>query len=252
MFKYILRRVLETLPVLLVVVTLTFFFIRIAPGGPFDSEKAVAPEVLHALNERYHLNDPIHVQYFDYLKNLLQFDLGPSFKYPGRTVNELIMTGLPTTLELGSYAILYALLIGLMSGLWASLKPNTMQDYVPMSFAMLGICVPSFLLGPLLIIIFGFQFDLLPVGGWESLEHKILPAITLGSAYAAYIARLSRGSMLEIMSQDYIRTARAKGVPEKWVVLRHALKGALLPVVSFLGPAIAGLLAGSFVTETIF
>jgi len=252
MLKYTLKRIAEAFVVLFFVVTFTFFFIRLAPGGPFDTEKAVSEQVLKNLNERYHLNDPIYVQYFDYVTSLAQLDFGPSFKYPNRTVNELIGTGLPVTLELGIYAILFALLIGVSAGVFAGVRPNTWSDYIPMSLSMAGICLPSVLLGPILALIFGIWLELLPVSGWDGFSYKILPAITLGAAYAAYLARLSRSGMLETMNQDYIRTARAKGVPEKQVVFKHALKGAIIPVVSYLGPAIAGLLGGSFVVETVF
>ncbi|MFC1816490.1 ABC transporter permease [Thermodesulfobacteriota bacterium] len=253
MLKIIFRRFLISIPVLLIVISATFFFIRAAPGGPFDSEKIVSPEILRNLNERYKLNDPVYVQYFDYLKNLIQGDFGPSFRFPNRSVTEMIFTGLPVTFELGLYAFLVAVVFGVLAGVTASLKPNTFRDHVPMTLAMAGICLPAFLLGPFLVLIFGSWLEWLPVSGWGDIAgDKILPAITLGSAYAAYIARLSRGGMLEILSQDFIRTARAKGLPESLIVIRHALKGGLLPVVSFLGPAIAGLLSGSFVVETIF
>ncbi len=252
MLKFILKRIGEAIPVLLVVVTLTFFFVRIAPGGPFDSDKAVSPEIMANLNERYHLNDPLYKQFGDYVFKMVQGDLGPSFKHPGRTVQEMIVSGFPKTAELGLYAILIALFLGCIPGLLAALKKNTLLDYIPMSGAMIGICMPSFLLGPVLVIVFGIMLDWLPVSGWDSPASKILPSFTLGAAYAAYIARLSRSGMLDILSQDFIRTARAKGVPEFWVVVRHALRGGLTPVVTFLGPAIAGLLSGSFVVETIF
>jgi oligopeptide transport system permease protein len=239
--------------VLLIVVTGTFFFIRAAPGGPFDSEKVVSPEILKNLNETYKLNDPVYRQYLDYLKNLLRGDFGPSFRFPNRSVTEMIFTGLPVTFELGLYALLVALVFGVGSGVIAALKPNSFRDYFPMSLAMTGICLPSFLLGPFLVLIFGIWQEWLPVSGWGDIAgDKILPAITLGAAYAAYIARLSRGGMLEILSMDFIRTARAKGLSEPIVVIRHALRGAMLPVASFLGPAIAGLLSGSFIVETIF
>jgi oligopeptide transport system permease protein len=232
---------------------MTFFLVRIAPGGPFDSEKAVMPEVKAALEAQYRLDQPLFNQYTAYLGDLAQGEFGPSFKYPGRSVNELIGAGLPVTAELGLYALLVAVIIGGLAGVMASLKPNTAQDYLPMSAAMIGICMPSFLLGPLLVLVFGIYLDWLPVSGWGDIPgDKILPSITLGSAYAAYIARLSRAGMLEVMSQDYIRTARAKGLPEWQVVTKHALRGGLIPVVAFLGPAFAGLLAGSFVVETIF
>ncbi|MFA5496457.1 MAG: ABC transporter permease subunit [Porticoccaceae bacterium] len=253
MLKFFLSRLLQAIPVLLVVITVTFFLVRLAPGGPFDAEKAVPPEVLKALEANYRLDLPAWQQYTSYLGDLLHGDFGPSFRYPGRSVNELIMAGLPASAELGLYALLVALVIGTLAGVIASLRPNTAQDYIPMSTAMIGICMPSFLLGPLLVLVFGIWLDWLPISGWGDMPgDKILPAITMGSTYAAYIARLSRGGMLEVMSQDYIRTARAKGLPERVVVLKHAVRGGLVPVVTYLGPAFAGLLSGSFVVETIF
>lgn len=253
MWRFIGSRLLQAVPVILVVITATFFLVRMAPGGPFDSEKAVIPEVKAALEAQYRLDQPLASQYFAYLGDLASGDFGPSFKYPGRSVNELIAAGLPVTAELGFYALLVATFIGGLTGVLASLKPNTAQDYVPMALAMLGICMPTFLLGPLLVLLFGIRLEWLPVSGWGDLPgDKILPSLTLGVAYAAYIARLSRAGMLEVLSQDYIRTARAKGLPEWQVVTRHALRGGLLPVVTFLGPAFAGLLAGSFVVESIF
>ncbi len=240
-------------PVLLAVATMTFFLIKLAPGGPFDAEKAVSPQVLKNLNAVYNLDASQWEQYTDYMTGVVQGDFGPSFKYPGRSVTEMIASGLPITFELAMYAILIALVIGVLSGVLAALKRNTMLDFIPMAIAMIGICVPTFLMGPLLVLIFGIQLELLPVAGWGQLAgDKILPSITLGFAYAAYIARLSRGGMLEVLNQDFIRTARAKGLTERMVVMKHAMQGGLIPVVSFLGPAIAGLLAGSFVVETIF
>ena len=253
MTRFIAYRLLQAIPVLLVVITATFVLVRVAPGGPFDAEKAVLPEVKAALEAQYRLDQPLLSQYIAYLGDLFQGDLGPSFKYPGRTVNELIAAGLPVTAELGLYALLFAVLAGVTAGVIASLKPNTAQDYVPMSLAMIGICMPALLLGPLLLLVFGIRLDWLPVSGWGDLPgDKILPSLTLGAGYAAYIARLSRAGMLEVLSQDYIRTARAKGLPRWRVVLHHALRGALIPVVAFLGPAFAGLLSGSFVVETVF
>ena len=253
MLKFLISRILQSIPVILIVITATFFLVRAAPGGPFDEDKAVLPEVRAALEAQYRLDLPLHEQYFAYLGDLLQGDLGPSFKYPGRSVNEILASGLPITAELGLYALLIALVLGVGAGVIAALKPNTKQDYIPMGLAMIGICMPSFLLGPILVLVFGIYLEWLPVSGWGSLPgDKILPSITLGSAYAAYIARLSRAGMLEILSQDYIRTARAKGLAEHTVVWKHALRGGLIPVVAFLGPAFAGLLAGSFVVETIF
>lgn len=253
MITIILKRILLAIPVLIAVATLTFFLIKQAPGGPFDAEKAVSPQVLKNLNAVYNLDASEWEQYTDYMTGVIQGDFGPSFKYPGRSVTEMIASGLPITFELAMYAILIALVIGVLSGVLAALKRNTMLDFIPMAIAMIGICVPTFLMGPLLVLIFGIQLELLPVAGWGQLSgDKILPSITLGFAYAAYIARLSRGGMLEVLNQDFIRTARAKGLTERMVVIKHAMQGGLIPVVSFLGPAIAGLLAGSFVVETIF
>ena len=252
MLKYSIKRLLGSIPVLLIVITLSFVIMRATPGGPFDKEKKVTPEVMAALNAQYKLDQPLYVQYWDTLTNILKGDLGPSFRYPGRTVNEMIFEGLPATVELGCYALIIALLLGITSGIIAALKKNTWLDYLPMTLSMAGICVPSFLLGPVLVLIFSIHFNWLPVSGWDSFAHKILPSITLGAAYAAFVSRLSRGGMLEILSQDFIRTARAKGASESQVILKHALKGGMFPVISFLGPAIAGLLSGSFVTESIF
>jgi len=253
MLRFFVGRLLQSIPVIFIVITATFFLVRAAPGGPFDAEKTLSPEVIERLNERYNLDAPMYEQYFDYLGHLVQGDFGPSFRYTNRTVTEMIYAGLPITFELAIYAIMIALVIGISAGMLAAIKPNSAQDYIPMSLAMTGICMPSFLLGPLLVLVFGIWLQWLPVSGWGySPGDKILPAITLGSTYAAYIARLTRGGMLEILSQDYIRTAKAKGLPMTTIIIRHALRGGLSPVVAFLGPAIAGLLAGSFVVETIF
>lgn len=253
MWRFIGIRSLQALPVIFAVITITFFLVRAAPGGPFSTEKAVTPQIQAALEAQYNLDQPIFQQYTNYLVDLAQGDFGPSFKYPGRSVNELIFSGLPITAELGFYAMLVAVFIGGLAGVFAALKPNSIQDYAPMSLAMIGICMPSFLLGPLLVLIFGIWIDWLPVSGWgDSSGDKILPSITLGAMYAGYIARLSRSGMLEVMSQDYLRTARAKGLPEYVVIIKHALRGGLLPVITYLGPAFAGLLSGSFVVETVF
>jgi oligopeptide transport system permease protein len=253
MFRFAFMRLLQAIPVILVVISITFLLVHSAPGGPFSADKAVPPEVLKALETQYNLDQPLWQQYISYLGDVLHGDFGPSFKYPGRTVSELIASGLPATAELAVYAMLVALIIGASAGVFAAARPNSMQDYIPMSAAMLGICMPSFLLGPLLVLIFGINLEWVPVSGWgDAPGDKILPAITLGTGYAAYIARLSRGGMLEILSQDYIRTARAKGLSEPLVIAKHALRGGLIPVVAFLGPAFAGLVGGSFVVETIY
>jgi len=253
MLNLILKRIGIAIPVLLTVVTLTFLMVHSAPGGPFDEEKAVTPEVLAKLNAKYNLDQPLIIQYFDYLKGVVQGDFGPSFRYPGRSVTELISIGLPITFELAFYSILFALAVGIFSGILGALRPNTPLDYIPMSTAMIGICVPSIILGPSLTLVFGIWLEWLPVSGWGDMPgDKLLPTLTLGTAYAAYCARLTRGGMLEVLNQDFIRTARAKGLSESRVVIVHALRGGLTPVIAFLGPAMAGLLAGSFVVETIF
>ena len=253
MWRFLGIRVLQAIPVIFAVITITFFLVRAAPGGPFSQERAVTPQVQAALEAQYNLDQPIFQQYLNYLTDLVQGDFGPSFKYPGRSVDELIYAGLPVTAELGLYALLIAVFIGGLAGVIAALKPNTVQDYLPMSVSMIGICMPSFLLGPLLVLIFGIWLDWLPVSGWGySAGDKILPSITLGAMYAGYISRLSRSGMLEVMSQDYLRTARAKGLPEYKVIFKHALRGGMLPVITYLGPAFAGLLSGSFVVETVF
>ena len=253
MLSIFFKRIFLAIPVLFAVASITFFLIKLAPGGPFDADRAVSPQVLKNLNEAYNLDASNWEQYLDYMSGLVRGDLGPSFRFPGRSVSEMISTGLPVTFELAFYAILIALVMGVISGVIAALRRNTYLDFIPMAVAMIGICVPTFLMGPLLVLIFGINLEILPVSGWGQLAgDKILPSLTLGFAYAAYIARLSRGGMLEILNQDFIRTARAKGLSESMVVMKHAMQGGLIPVVSFLGPAIAGLLAGSFVVETIF
>ena len=252
MTKIIIRRLLEAIPVLWAIMTITFFLIRFAPGSPFDREKEMRAEVRERIEEHYNLNAPILEQYKDYCLQLLRGDLGPSYKNADYTVNELISQSFPVSLELGFYALCVSLIIGLTAGILASLKPNTWQDYVPMSMSMVGICVPNFVLGPVLLLVFGLNLGWFPVSGWEEPLDKVLPSITLGAMYAAYIARLSRGGMLEVLSNDFIRTARAKGLSETRVVFRHAFRGGITPVVAFLGPAAAGLLSGSFVVETVF
>lgn len=252
MFRFIIRRALETVPVLFAVATITFFMLKLAPGGPFDDERQVPDGVKAKLLEYYGLDKPWYQQYLMQMSKLARGDLGFSFKYPNRTVNGVIGQAAPVSLELGLYALTISLALGLVAGVIASLKPNSLLDYVPSSAAMIGVCLPTFLLGPLLILVFVFKLEWFPMLGWTTPMSKVLPSVTLGLYYAAYIARLSRGGMREVLTQDYIRTARAKGAAEKRVILKHAIKGGILPVVSFLGPATAGLIAGSFVIETIF
>ncbi|MDZ4858638.1 MAG: ABC transporter permease [Candidatus Hydrogenedentes bacterium] len=253
MTRFILRRLAGFVPVFLIIATLIFFLIRMAPGGPFqEGERFVPPEVLEQIRDTYNLNAPLHVQYFDYMRDLLRGDLGPSMQQPSRTVSEWIVLRAPVSIELGAYALVVSVVLGLFAGVLAALRPNTLTDYVPMSLAMVGICLPTFVMGPLLVLGFALKLQWFPVAGWDTAAHKVLPALTLGAVYAAYVARLARGGMFEVLAQDFIRTARAKGLSEARVVLRHALRGGIQPVVSFLGPAAAGLLTGSFVVEKIF
>jgi oligopeptide transport system permease protein len=252
MLRFVARRLLQTIPVLLVIITATFFMIRFVPGGPFTAERAIPPEILRNLEAHYGLDQPLWRQYATYLGSVLRGDLGPSFKYTNRSVNEIIADKLPVSLELGAWALLIALALGVPLGILAAIRRNTWLDYLCSAIGMVGICVPVFVGGPLLALLFGIHLRWVNVSGWYDWSDRLLPAFTLGLAYAAYLMRLTRGGMLEVLNQDYIRTARAKGASELRVVLRHALRGGLLPVVAFLGPATAGILTGSFVIETIF
>ena len=252
MWGFVLRRLLGLIPTLLVIVVLSFLVIRLAPGSPFESERGIPPEVLVDLKAQYGFDRPLIEQLGRYLAGLLRGDLGLSTKYPQRTVNEIIADGFPATLLLGAVALSWALLIGLGAGILGAVRQNSGWDYGLMSLAMLGISVPTFVLGPLLVLIFALTFYALPPAGWGELRHVLLPGLTLGAYYAAYIARLTRGGMLEVVHADYVRLARAKGLSEPVIVARHMLRGGLLPVVTFLGPAIANLLVGSVVVEKIF
>jgi oligopeptide transport system permease protein len=221
----------------------------LAPGGPFLSEREIPQEAQEALVAKYGLDQPLLVQYGRYMKNVLMFDFGPSYKYPSREVRDIILSALPVSLELGVWAILLALVVGIPIGTVAALRQNSPWDHVPMSVAMLGVSVPNFVLGPILIFVFALTLRWLPPALWGPPSHKVLPVVTLSAIYVAYIARLTRGGMLEITRQDFIRTARAKGLPETTIVWRHALRGGLLPVASFLGPAMARAVTGSIVVE---
>lgn len=238
------------------VAAMTFFMCRLAPGGPFDDDKQVTAEVREQLNKQFNLDKPLYVQFYQYLVNLPKLQ---SFKYPNRTVGDIIKQKFPVSFKLGFFAITIALGIGVLFGVIASLKPNSFIDYIPSSLAMIGICLPTFVMGPILMYIFALKLKLLPATGWggfdgDAIFHTdmILPSLTLGLFYAAYISRLTRGGMLDILTQDYIRTAKAKGASGLRVIVKHAMRGGLLPVISFMGPAVAGLIAGSFVIETIF
>ena len=253
MARYTLRRVVSMLITLWFVVTITFFLMHSIPGGPFDlNEKALPPQVLEALNEKYHLNDPLYKQYFDYLKGVATFELGPSFSRPGITVNQLIEQGFPVSARLGGLAALVVIGVGVPVGIISALKQNQWQDYLVTIFATLGVAVPGFVLGTLIVYVFSARLDVLPAYGLDTWKHYIGPVITLSGFSLAFVSRLTRSSLLEVMQQDYIRTARAKGLPELTVIFKHALKNSLIPVITYMGPMIAAIMTGSFVTEKIF
>lgn len=252
MLGYILRRLGGFLPVLFIIVSLSFFMMHLAPGGPFDQERALPEQVRANIEARYHLDEPLWRQYLRYLGEVFRGDLGPSFRYPDRSVNELLGLGFPVSLTLGVWALAIALTLGGTAGILAGLRRNSFLDYLTMSLALGGISIPNFVLGPILMLTFALGLGWLPVAGWGTWRHLVLPSVTLGTFYAAYVARLTRAGMLEVIGQDFIRTARAKGLREAVVVLRHALPGAVLPVVTYLGPASAAVLTGSVVVETIF
>ncbi len=252
MLSLIARRLLQSIPTLWVVATATFLLLRLAPGGPFDDEKPIPPEIKAQIEAHYGLDLPLYQQYFQFFGNLLKGDLGPSYKYPGWDVQEIIIQAFPVSLELGCWALLISLALGIPIGTLAALKHNKPAETNLMAVAMIGICLPSFVIGPILLMTFSLQLGWFNPLGWSYAGDRVLPAITLGLLYAAYIARLARSGMLDVMRNDYIRTARAKGLKERTVVMRHALRTALYPVVAYMGPAAAGLISGSFVVETIF
>jgi oligopeptide transport system permease protein len=252
MAKYITRRLIYMVLSLYLIVTATFFLMRLAPGNPFTSEKQLPPEIEAALNEHYGLDDPWYAQYGDYLLRIVQWDFGPSFKYKTRTVNDLIGEGFPVSLALGAQAILIALSLGLILGIIAALYHNKWQDYGAMIVAVLGISVPSFIMATVLQYFFAIKWGLLPVARWDSFAHTILPSLALAASPMAFIARLTRSSMLEVLANDYIRTAKSKGLSKGVITVKHAIRNALLPVVSYMGPLSAGIITGSFVIERIF
>ncbi len=253
MNRYVLRRLAGIVPMLLVVATIVFIVVRLAPGGPFDTDRQVPAEIKAALDASYHLDDPIWKQYLDWLGRLVTHaDLGPCFKYPNRTVNEIIALSLPVSMELGFFALLFALVVGVPLGIVGATRQNTKSDAAAMATSMIGVSIPRFVLAPMLVLAFALKLYLLPVARWETWRHMILPVFCAGLPMAAYIARLPRGGLLEVNRSDFVRTARAKGLSERVVIYKHALKGGLLPVVSYLGPGFSGLLVGSLVVEKIF
>jgi ABC-type dipeptide/oligopeptide/nickel transport system permease component len=254
MIQYLVRRILQFIPVLLAVTIFTFTLVRVIPGGPFDrvGDKTLPAEIRANLEAKYNLDKPVWLQYLDYLWNLLHFDLGPSFAFRTRTVNDIIADSLPISAQLGAMSLILALIIGIPTGCVAALKHNTSVDYGATFIAIFFRSVPNIVLGPVLVWLFALKLGWFPVARWEGPKYWVLPVVTLGSAYSAGISRLTRGSLLEVLTEDYIRTARAKGLREVVVVGRHALKNALIPVITYLGPIAAAILTGTFVVELIF
>lgn len=240
------------LPVLWILATITFFMVRCAPGGPFDTDKPIPPDIFKNIQAKYHLDKPLYVQYGYYLSDLLRGDLGPSFRYANRTVNEIIVETLPVSARLGLLGFVFALLIGLTSGMLASSKPNSMRDYVPMGMSLFGVCMPSFVIGPLLVLVFALRLGWFNTSGWQEAKDVVLPALTLGIMYAAYFSRLVRVGFLDILHQDFIKTAKAKGLSASKIFFRHSFKGGVLPATTYGGLAMSGIVCGSLVVETIF
>jgi oligopeptide transport system permease protein len=253
MLRYFLKRLGGAIPTLFIIVTLSFLLIRIAPGGPFDQEKSLPPQILANLQSAYGLDQPLWVQYTRYLRSLLHGDFGPSFRYKDFTVTELIGQGLPVTAEIGAAALILALTLGMLVGILAALRHDRPADYTLMTLAVAGIAVPSFVVLPLLGLLFGIYVHWLPVAGWEpgSMRHLILPIVTLTLPPLAYVARLTRASFLDVLQRPFIRTAFAMGLPMRVVILRHALRPALIPVAGYLAPAVASIMTGSLVVESI-
>ena len=255
MAKYFLSRFIQAPLVILILVTISFFLIRLAPGGPFSSERRLDPEIERAIKAKYHLDKPVWSQYLLFIGNLMHGDLGPSFKHKNRSVNDIIRHTLPKSIFLGTVALLMALLFGIGTGIFSALRHNTVLDYGLMCSAVIGISLPTFVIGPLLQLVFSIHWKFFPIAGFESFgspSYIILPACTLAIPFAARISRLARAGMLEVLNQDFVLTARSKGLPSHVILFRHTLRGGLLPVVSYLGPAFASITTGSLVVEKIF
>lgn len=253
MARHILWRVLGLIPTLLMLITVAFFLMRVAPGGPFDSEMLLPPDIKANLSAKYHMDESLLQQYFRYLSQVAALDFGPSVQYKDWTVNELIGQSMPVSLTIGLAAMVLAFFMGTSLGIIAALRQNTRADYSLMGVAMLGISIPNFVIAPILILLLAVYAGWLPAGGWDwSISSMVLPVVTLALPVTAYIARLTRGSMIEVMHSNFIRSARAKGLPESVVIRRHALRPALLPVISYLGPATAGMISGSVIIERVF
>jgi oligopeptide transport system permease protein len=247
-----MRRIIVVVPVLWLIASLTFFLLRILPGGPFDAEKRLPPEVVANLKAKYHLDQPLGVQYMMYMRRLLMGDLGVSYKYVDRSVNDILKDALPVSLSLGALALIIATVSGVSLGVLAGINRGTTIDKLAMFISTAGVSLPSFVVGALLIFVFGVCLKLLPVALWESAAHAILPAFTLAFSPAAYLARLTRASVLEVIDKDWVRTARSKGLPYSQTIIRHVLRNALVPIATVLGPMTAIIVTGSFSVEYIY
>lgn len=252
MLYFILRRILWGVPVLLTVATITFIIMHIVPGGPFDKEKKLPPEIKANIEAKYHLDRPIYKQYLLYLYGLIKGDLGPSYKYLGRDVKDIIRETFPVSIQLGLLALLISIILGISTGVISAIRPGSILDRISILFAVAGISIPNFVLGALLVLIVAHIYRILPPALWEGWRYMILPALSLGLGPAAYIARLTRSSILDVINKDYIRTARAKGLSGSYIMIRHILKNAIMPVITILGPLTATLVTGSFTVEFIF
>jgi oligopeptide transport system permease protein len=252
--SYTIRRLLGAIPTLFLIITIAFFMVRLAPGGPFSSERQLPAEIEANLRAKYNLDDPLPLQYLRYVGDVLQGDFGPSFKYKDFSVDELIWGGFGVSIQLGGIAILCAVIIGVALGTMAALRQNSRTDYAVMATAMTGITIPNFVMAPVLTLVFGVYLGLLPVGGWNGGDpaHMLLPIVALALPQIAYVARMTRASMIETLRSNFVRTARAKGLPERITIVRHTMRAAILPVVSYLGPATAAIITGSVVIEQIF
>jgi len=254
MFKFIIKRIVLSIPTLLLLILISFMLMHLAPGTPFTGERTLPPQILQNIMHEYHLDKPLWQQFLYYLNNLIHGDLGPSFRYQDFTVNQLLAQSMPVSIKIGCIAFLVAVTLGISTGILAALKQNSYLDYIVMSFSMIGIVLPSFVVAPLLILIFAVWLKWLPAGGWHATDwhYIVLPVIAMAFLYMASVARIMRGSLIEILNSPFINTARSKGLPSYHIIIYHALKPALLPVISYLGPAFVGIITGSVVVETVF
>ncbi len=254
MLKFIIKRILVAIPTLLILISISFVLVHSAPGSPFTDDRDIPPEIMKNIEAKYHLDKPLYVQYVYYLKDVVTWDFGPSFKYKDFSINELVNKAFVVSIKIGFFAFVFAVFMGVGCGIIAALNQNTKIDYGIMSFAMVGVAIPNFVLGPILVAVFAIYFKLLPAGGWNggSYEYVLLPVLAMSFRYIASIARIMRASMIEVLNSNFIRTAKAKGMGQTYIIFHHALRPSILPVVSYMGPAFVGIITGSVVIETIF